>query len=154
MERPSAIPWPPILYLSAIIAAYILGIYYPLPWLPKTVSDGFFAVGAMMTIGGLALDIFALRTLSSHKTTVMPTKGAEHLVTSGPFSFSRNPIYLGNTILTIGLGIALANPWFFIGALVAAFATNHLQIVPEEKHLQHRFGKQWHTYTKKVRRWV
>ena len=154
MDRPSAIPWPPLLYLSAIVAAFYLDSTYPLLWLPKSISDGLFAVGVLMVVGGLAFDLYAIRTLFAHKTTVMPTKGAVKLVTSGPYSISRNPIYVGNTILTFGLGIATANPWFFITAIVAAVATNFLQIVPEEKHLQHVFGKQWHVYTRKVRRWI
>ena len=154
MDRPSAIPWPPLLYMSAIAAAFYLGSTYPLLWLPKSISDGLFAVGVLMVVGGLAFDLYAIRTLFAHKTTVMPTKGAVKLVTSGPYSISRNPIYVGNTILTFGLGIAMANPWFFITAIVAAVATNFLQIVPEEKHLQHVFGKQWHVYTRKVRRWI
>ena len=154
MDRPSAIPWPPLLYLSAIIAAWYLGTIYPLPWLPKSISDGLFALGVLLVVGGLALDLYAIRTLYLHKTTVMPTKGAVKLVTSGPFAISRNPIYVGNTTLTFGLGVALSNPWFFITAIAAAIATNFLQIVPEEKHLIHIFGKQWRTYAKKVRRWI
>lgn len=154
MDKPSSIPWPPMLYLSAIVAAFYLGGVYPLPWLPASISDGLFAVGVLLVISGLSLDIYAIRTLFAHKTTVMPTSGATHLVTTGPFSISRNPIYLGNTILTTGLGVALGNPWFFIAAIAAALATNFLQIVPEEKHLEHQFGKPWRTYTKKVRRWI
>lgn len=154
MDKPSSIPWPPLLYLAAIVGSIYLGNIFPLPWLPATISDSLFAAGIALVIGGFGLDLYAIRTLFKHKTTVMPTKGAVHLVTSGPFALSRNPIYLGNTILTVGLGIALANPWLFIGAIVAALATNFLQIVPEEKHLAHRFGKPWHTYCKKVRRWI
>ncbi|MCF6320689.1 MAG: isoprenylcysteine carboxylmethyltransferase family protein [Rhizobiaceae bacterium] len=154
MDKPSSIPWPPLLYLTAIIAAYFLGTIYPLPWLPASVSESLFALGIVLIVGGFTLDIYAIRALMKHKTTVMPTKGADKLVSSGPFALSRNPIYLGNTILTFGLGIAFANPWFFIAAIAAALATNYLQIIPEEKHLEYRFGKQWRTYSKKVRRWI
>ncbi len=154
MDTPSNIPWPPLLYLTAIAAAVVLGIYLPLPWLPRGLSDGLFAVGIMMAVGGFAFSIFALRTLKSHDTTVNPTKGADKLVTTGPFALSRNPIYLGNTVVTFGLAITFANPWFFITGIIAALATNFLQIVPEEKHLAHRFGKQWRAYKKKARRWI
>ena len=154
MDRPSSIPWPPILFLSAFVIAYVLGSYFPLPWLPNTISEGLLAVGVMAIVGGFALDIYALRTLKAHHTTFSPTKAADKLVTSGPYKLSRNPIYLGNTLIGFGLGIALANPWFFIMTLIAAFATNFLQIVPEEKHLAQRFGKQWRAYSKKARRWI
>ena len=154
MDRPSSIPWPPILFLGAIALAFVLGIYLPLPWLPKSFSEGIFAVGVMMAVGGFAFSIYALRTLKAHATTVDPTRAAEKLVTSGPYALSRNPIYLGNTVLTFGLGIAFSNPWFFITGIIAAMATNILQIIPEEKHLAHRFGKQWRSYKKKARRWI
>ncbi len=154
MDKPSSIPWPPLIYLGAIIVSFILGNFYPLPWLPTIISDGLFAVGIMMAVGGLAFVIYAIRTLTKHKTTVSPIRRADHLVTNGPFALSRNPIYLGNTVITLGLGISLANPWFFVGAILAALLTNFLQIVPEEKHLEHHFGKQWRTYVKKVRRWI
>ncbi len=154
MDKPSSIPWPPLIYLGAIVVSFILGIYYPLPWLPTIISDGLFAVGILMAVGGLVFVIYAIRTLTKHKTTVSPTRRADHLVTGGLFALSRNPIYLGNTVITLGLGISLANPWFFAGAILAALLTNFLQIIPEEKHLEHHFGKQWRTYAKKVRRWI
>jgi protein-S-isoprenylcysteine O-methyltransferase Ste14 len=154
MDRPSAIPWPPLIFVVAIVAALLMGSFYSLPWLPVTISDGLFAVGIMMVVGGFAFDIYSLRTLKKHKTTISPIKGAKNLVTSGPFALSRNPIYLGNTVITLGLGIATANPWFFIFAIIGAMAVNYLQILPEEKHLAHRFGKQWRVYAKKVRRWI
>jgi protein-S-isoprenylcysteine O-methyltransferase Ste14 len=154
MDLPSRIPWPPLIYLGAIISSYFLGEYYRLPWLPTIIADGLLAVGILMVAGGLAFDIYAIRTLMKHKTTVSPVRKADQLVTSGPFALSRNPIYLGNTILTLGFGVLFGNPWFFIGAIVAALLTNYLQIVPEEKHLAQFFGKQWRSYAKRVRRWI
>ncbi|MCP4185940.1 MAG: isoprenylcysteine carboxylmethyltransferase family protein [Hyphomicrobiales bacterium] len=154
MDQPSRIPWPPLIYLGTIVSSYFLGKYYPLPWLPTIISDGLLAVGILMVAGGFAFDIYAIRTLRKHKTTVSPVRKADQLVTSGPFALSRNPIYLGNTVLTFGFGVLFANPWFFIAAIVAAILTNYLQIAPEEKHLAHLFGKQWRSYAKSVRRWI
>ena len=48
-----------------------------------------------------------MRTMSRHRTTILPHRGSAHLVTDGPFSFTRNPIYLGNTMLTLGIGLLL-----------------------------------------------
>lgn len=153
-DKPNTIPWPPIFYGFAILSGFILQKYVPLPWLPYTMSQFFFMLGVIAFLTGLAIDLKTFQTLRKRNTTVLPTKAATHLVTEGPFSFSRNPIYLGNTILTFGLGLIFGNLWMFATGLTAAFLTNHFAIKREERHLQAKFGSSWQKYTKKVRRWI
>jgi len=143
-----------VIYVAAIAVAAVLAYVVPLPWLPPPTSDILFAVGCLLVVGALAMDIAAMRTLSRHKTTVMPNKASAHLVTDGPFGFTRNPIYLGNTMLTIGIGLINGSLWFLPAALVAAFATQKLAIEREERHLDARFGKRYRDYCKRVRRWI
>lgn len=154
MDRPNTIPWPPIIYGLAIVLGFVLQYVYALPWLPYAMAQFFFMFGLIAVLIGLAIDISAIQTLRSRKTTVLPTKAATHLVTHGPFGFSRNPIYLGNTILTLGLGMAFGNLWLFITGIAAALLTNKLAIIPEEAHLSRKFGSNWAKYSKKVRRWI
>jgi len=150
---PSHIPWPPILYIVAIALGIILGQILPSPWFRSPLSDILFAAGWLIVLAGLAMDITALRRLHLAKTTIMPTRSSTHLVTEGPYSFSRNPIYLGNTVIVIGIGLITGNAWFLLFALLAAFATQKLAIEPEERHLAQHFGKRYRDYQKKVRRW-
>jgi protein-S-isoprenylcysteine O-methyltransferase Ste14 len=75
-------------------------------------------------------------------------------VTWGPFRFSRNPIYLGNTLLLIGIGIAGGNYWFVLGALVSALLVDRLAIRREEQHLAARFGEAWTNYAQSTPRWL
>ena len=153
-KPPSPFPWPPVLYGIAILAGLVLQAWvYRLPWLPGTVGGMAFMAGLLLIAAAVFIDIRTFRELSKHKTTVLPTRAASHLVTTGPFSFSRNPIYLSNTLLTIGLGLALGNLWLLAGAFLAAFAVTKLAIEREEKHLARKFGSAWHHYAKKVRRW-
>lgn len=151
---PSRVPWPPILYLSAIVVAAVLGLLYPLPWIIEPLSDLLFAAGWLAVAGVVAIYYSAMQTLKRAKTTIRPDRPSEHLVTSGAFSFTRNPIYFANTLLMIAIGLITANVWFIALAVIAAFATQKLAIVPEEKHLQARFGKKYIDYSKKVRRWI
>ncbi|MBT1156095.1 isoprenylcysteine carboxylmethyltransferase family protein [Aminobacter anthyllidis] len=151
---PSRVPWPPILYLAAIVVAAVLGLLYPLPWITEPLSDLLFAAGWLAVAGVVAIYYSAMQTLKRAKTTIRPDRPSEHLVTSGAFSFTRNPIYFANTLLMIAIGLITANVWFLALALIAAFATQKLAIVPEEKHLQARFGKKYIDYSKKVRRWI
>jgi protein-S-isoprenylcysteine O-methyltransferase Ste14 len=152
--RPNSIPWPPLVYLAAIAVSIILWVVYPLPWFTRPLSDILFAAGWLAVVGVVLIDVGAMRTLSRGKTTIMPNKASDHLVTSGPFSFTRNPIYLANTLLMIGVGLISGIAWFFIFAIVAAFLTQKLAIEREEKHLEARFGKKYRNYAKRVRRWI
>ncbi|PWK69149.1 isoprenylcysteine carboxylmethyltransferase family protein [Aminobacter sp. AP02] len=151
---PSKVPWPPIVYLLAIVAAAALGMLYPLPWITEPLSDLLYAAGWLALVGVVAIYYSAMQTLKRAKTTIRPDRPSEHLVTSGAFSFTRNPIYFANTVLMIAVGLITANVWFIFLAVIAAYATQKLAIVPEEKHLQARFGKKYIDYTKKVRRWI
>ena len=154
MDRPNTIPWPPILYGLAVIAGFLLQRYIPLPWFPLFTAEYLFMLGIIMVLAGLAIDISAMLALRKHKTTAMPHKAASQLVTTGPFSFSRNPIYLGNTILTFGLGFVFGNVWLFVTGLAAALITNRLAIKREEAHLKAKFGTAWRKYATRVRRWI
>ncbi|RST87812.1 isoprenylcysteine carboxylmethyltransferase family protein [Aquibium carbonis] len=152
--RPNRLPWPPMIYLVAIVLAAALSWTVPLPWIPSPLSDILFAIGIVTIAGVVAIDVSAMRTLHKARTTIMPHRGSEHLVTGGPFSFTRNPIYLANTMLTVAIGLIAGSVWFLAFALAAAFATQKLAIEREEKHLEARFGKKYRDYRKKVRRWI
>jgi protein-S-isoprenylcysteine O-methyltransferase Ste14 len=88
------------------------------------------------------------------ETTILPHKGSAKLVTSGPFSFTRNPIYFGNVILLFGLGLLLENIWFWPLAIICGALTQRLAILREEAHLQAKFPAAFLAYKKKVRRWI
>jgi len=153
-KRPNTLPWPPIVYIAAVAAAIVLHWLLPLPWIPRPLSELLFAVGWLVVGAALAVEFSAMRTMARAKTTIMPHRGSDHLVTSGPFSFTRNPIYLGNTMLMIGIGLIAGIVWFVLLAPVAAFVTQKLAIEREEQHLEIRFGKKYRDYAKKVRRWI
>lgn len=152
--RPNSFPWPPVICLAGIVAAIGLGILYPTPWIGQPLSDILFAFGCLLVAGTVAIDVAAMRALGRGKTTAMPHKGSDHLVTGGPYSFTRNPIYLGYAMLLIGAGLILGNLWFIGAALVVAFVIQKLAIEREERHLEARFGKRFRDYAKRVRRWI
>lgn len=154
LAAPNRAPWPPIVYLAAIAAAIILLIVYPLPWIEGPLNDILFAAGWLLAVAGAFIGIAAVRVMHKAKTTIMPNRVSEHLVTSGPFSFTRNPIYLGNTIITLGIGLIVGSVWFLLAGLIAAFIVQKLTIRPEEKHLEARFGKKYRDYAARVRRWL
>jgi protein-S-isoprenylcysteine O-methyltransferase Ste14 len=105
-------------------------------------------------LAGLSLDVGAMAVMWRQHANILPHRAATTLVTSGPFAWSRNPIYLGNTIALSGAALVFANPWFFPAALAAAFGVTRLAIRREEAHLAARFGLAWQVYSRRTMRWL
>jgi protein-S-isoprenylcysteine O-methyltransferase Ste14 len=152
--RPNSFPWPPVILVACIALAFILGQYMPLFWVPSPIKELLDVFGVMLIAIALAIEMSAILVMRKAKTTVLPHKGSAKLVTSGPFSFTRNPIYFGNVILLFGLGLLLENIWFWPFALLCGALTQRLAILREEAHLQAKFPAAFLAYKKKVRRWI
>ena len=151
-SHPSSVPWPGLLIVAAVGIAVVLGRTYPLAWpglndLPARV------VGYGLGAAGLALAVWGLATLYAAGTTVHAHKGADRLVTEGPFRFRRNPIYMGEVLIFLGLAQLTHNIWFAIIAPLFALAVFKLAILPEEQHLEDRFGQAFLDYKERTRRW-
>ena len=104
-------------------------------------------------IGG-ALNIWTDQLFKKNETTVKPDEKPSVLIQSGPFNISRNPMYLGMTILLIGIGFILGSIISFVGAILFVVAMEIAFITQEEKNLQEQFGEEFNAYRKKVRRWI
>ena len=152
--RPNSLPWPPIIFLAAIAVSVFLNAFYPLPWFAQPLSGILSAIGWLMIAAFVALNISAIRVMRRAGTTVRPDRGTDHLVTEGPFAFTRNPLYLAGTILVLGIGLVSGIVWFLLLAVLAAFAVQKLAIEREERHLPVRFGKAYMDYAGRVRRWI
>lgn len=148
------LPWPPMIYLVAILIAIALGLLRPLPWIGGLVEDLLFAVGLLLLLAVVSLWVSAFRTMTRTKTTLNPNGVPSHLITTGPFSLSRNPLYLANTLLLVAIALVGGLAWFLPMALLAGVATTKLAIEREEKVLAERFGKRYRDYAKRVRRWI
>ena len=146
-------PWPPILLGALAAASILLGRMAPLPW-PGTDDGQARIAGLGLVLIGLILIGWAALTLRRHRTTVRPDKGADVLVDSGPYAIRRNPIYLGDVLLLIGAGVLWANLWLVLSAPVFAALVTWLAVLPEERHLEARFGDAWRDYASRVRRWI
>lgn len=153
-DRPNHIPWPPLLYGGAALVALGLHVVAPLPWPEGPVRMVLAAVGLCLACAGVALEIATAIAFRRHRTTILPHRAATALITEGPFSKSRNPIYVGNTMLLAGAGLLFGIAWLMIAALVAALLTRKLAIEREERHLAARFGAGWQDYAARTPRWL
>ncbi len=77
----------------------------------------------------------------------------DRIIDSGPYRYTRNPMYLGHVIFLLGLAVTF---WSFFGLAVFAARTVwfHRRILADEERLQARFGDQYRDYRHRVRRWI
>tara|TARA_Y100000991_G_scaffold182472_1_gene145659 strand:+ start:150 stop:503 length:354 start_codon:yes stop_codon:yes gene_type:complete len=112
-------------------------------------------VGIIIIICGLLVLISAVRVFKHLETTINPLQPsqASKLATIGPFQYTRNPMYLGMSIMLLGFGIIFgAKLTIFFIALFALYIT-FFQIMPEERAMNEKFTD-WKNYSSKVRRWL
>jgi protein-S-isoprenylcysteine O-methyltransferase Ste14 len=96
----------------------------------------------------------SVRQLISHKTTFEPGENPSSLVVECPYSYSRNPIYLGLLLVIAGVAITLSSLTALVAPLIFYLVVNSIVILFEEKKLLKNFGPSYESYRKSVRRWI
>ncbi len=153
-ESPNKFPWPPVLTIGMLIGCYLLTRYLPLGWERDEIPSIMPPTGYLIAGLAIALDVWTFLTFARNRANIMPNRAATTLLTSGPFSFSRNPIYLANVMLVLGVGFILGSRWFLLGAALLFLLLQQLAIKREEAHMAARFPQDWQEYTLRVRRWI
>jgi protein-S-isoprenylcysteine O-methyltransferase Ste14 len=138
-----------VLYLLIAAGASYLARWPRIPGLPLV------PLGVLLVIAGVAFAVAAARLFRIEGTEINPISPTNRkLVTSGPFNFTRNPMYL--SLMTIAVGIAFSvGAWPMFLAPIALFATvNWVHIPFEEAKMRRQFGEAYDDYTRRVRRWI
>ncbi len=143
---------PPLAWALAVIAGLVLDWLAPLPFLPEDWPAGL--LGAVVFVLALALAIWAIDTMTRAGTNVPTNRPTTAIVESGPYRFTRNPIYLGMFGGLIGLGIAFDNPWLLLMMVLFALVIRYGVVAREEAYLERMFGDAYRGYRRRVRRWL
>ncbi len=149
-DRARIVAPPPLIYLG------MLGLGLLLEWVwPTGLSNRplALAAGAAFLLLGVAGLFAAIRTMLRAQTTINPYKSTTAIVSDGVFGFSRNPIYVSDTILYIGLGLILDTWWALIFTPIVIWIMSTGVIAREEAYLEKKFGNDYLEYKRKVRRW-
>jgi protein-S-isoprenylcysteine O-methyltransferase Ste14 len=88
------------------------------------------------------------------KNTIVTIKPASSLQTTGIYSISRNPMYVGLMLIYLGLALQFGNWWTIILLPFLIAIVSYLIVLPEEKYLMRAFGDDYAQYKKRVRRWI
>ena len=151
--RANTFPWPPVLFIGAAAAAWLLTVLVPLPW-PGLDDAPAQWIGLGFGVAGVLLIVFAIRELIAHGTTVLPDKESTTLVTSGPYGWFRNPIYLGEIFLLFCGAEITKSIWFVVAGLAFGVLVTVLRVLPEERHLEAKFADAYLRYKARTRRWI
>lgn len=152
VQRPRTLILPPAPYALALVGGWWLDRKVrPLTWDWGALGH---ALGWTLVGVGGALFAWTVVTFWRHRTTVNPYVGASELCTDGPFGISRNPIYLGDWFLLVGVALLLETAWPLVFAPLIWLMLRYGVIRHEEAHLQAKFGDAYRDYAARVRRWL
>ena len=147
--------FPPGVPLVTILLGEVLQRFWPIAQsleLPALVRYG---IGGTIVAGAiLGLGFRAVRTMRATGQDENPWKPTPSIIESGPYRFTRNPMYLQLLIVCVGFAVVLQNPWILILTLLAAWVLYALAIRPEEEYLERKFGEQYLAYKRRVPRWL
>lgn len=142
---------PPLLYLGGLLAGGALELLWPIDGLPAALE---IVLGLAGLAAFLALDTHAMVRFARAKTNPVPSKPTTALVTSGPYRYTRNPMYLGQAFLYAGIALAFGLIWALVFLPLVLLVVDRVVIPPEERYLRAHFGEEFAAYSSRVRRWL
>ena len=142
---------PPLVYLAALGVGFKLNKWIGRGSLPLTVR---LPVGAAALVGGGALMRSFVQAFQRADTPLDPYKASKVIVTDGPYRLSRNPGYLGMSLVYCGISILANAPVALVPLPLAVAVIDRGVIDREEIYLERKFGESYLEYKRRVRRWI
>jgi protein-S-isoprenylcysteine O-methyltransferase Ste14 len=144
---------PPFVFLGTLIGGIAVDRLAGGPWLglPYAVR---IPLGAALTIAGLAVIVIAARLFRKVDTNIEPWRPSTSIVSSGPYGWSRNPIYLAMATAYCGLAVAFDSLVALAMLPIVLIVIQTQVIAREEKYLEAKFGDAYRAYQRRVRRWL
>ncbi len=152
-NNPGMAAWrPAAIQLSSVLAGLILHSVWPAE-IPLAAGLAWIAVPICMVLG-FAVIALSFREFARARTSLRPDRGASALIRTGPFRYSRNPLYLAVSLLIFGIGIWVNSLWILGMLLLLFLVMSRAVIAREERYLEHKFGQVYLDYKGSVRRWL
>ena len=148
-DAPDILAFPPAVTLGAVLAAVVLDWLWPLGSPPQMAW-----LGGLLILMAFGIAGAGIRAFKAAKTNVDPRKPSLVLVETGPYQFTRNPMYLGMVALQLGVALTFAVEWALIGAVVVWSILHWGVVLREEAYLTAKFGAPYEAYLRRTRRWL
>lgn len=141
---------PPVWALLFVLAAWLAGMALGLPAVFRHPFIGWavFALGFVISASGR-------RAFAKAGTEVIPVSEKNSvLVVAGPFNYTRNPMYVGILVATIGLALVIGTVLAFAAPVIFFLFVNFVSIPYEEEKMERQFADDYRAYKARVRRWI
>lgn len=153
LSNPGVVIPPPLFFLAGIVAGWLLDKYIVQLPLPRMNSGVFALAVVVLTIGAL-LVAWGMVTFRRAGTAIHPRHSASRLVVSGPYRFTRNPMYTGLSIVYIAVSAMMGTAWPLILLPLILFIVFRFVIQREERYLEDAFGSEYTEWCARVGRWL
>ena len=142
---------PPIIYAISILSGIGLNNLWPLS-MPFMLHGRFY--GSLIIAPATLIAVWSLLHFHRHDTDVRPDKPDSALITSGPYRFTRNPLYIVLSLAQITVAVWLDNLWVLLLVIPSIIVITRYAITREELYLEQLFGQKYLEYKQRVRRWL
>ena len=142
---------PPFVYLTAIILGVAIHLIAPVRFFPAKLAVPF---GLGFVAVAIALFYSSVAKLRAAGTPLPGGQPTTTIVRTGPYRFTRNPIYVAFSLFQLGIAIWINSVWLLVTLAAAVTVIDSVVIAREERYLERKFGAQYLDYKKSVRRWV
>jgi protein-S-isoprenylcysteine O-methyltransferase Ste14 len=150
-DTPGVVAPPPLIFATPLVLGWLLDRVVPVRMLPAAIASW---AGGVLMLAALVVGVAALWEMRRAGTAVNPGKPATSLVGTGPFAYSRNPLYGALFLLSLGLSLSANALWCVLLLVPAMVVLRRGVIAREEAYLQRRFGDDYRRYCAAVRRWL
>lgn len=150
LELSRKIP-PPVYLMVVLLTMMALNTWLPIA---RVIPQPYNYVGSVLVVIGTLMTGYAARLFNQAGTPLLPFHRSTALVTHGPYRFTRNPMYVGLVLITLGVGILQGSVGAFLPIPFFVWLIRTSFILGEERFLEGLFGDQYLDYKRSVRRWL
>jgi protein-S-isoprenylcysteine O-methyltransferase Ste14 len=141
---------PPLVFVLAISIGWFLQQRVRISFVPDAFAP---LLGGAVVVAGVVLAALSVREFRRFQTSLRPDRPSTAVVQTGPYRYSRNPMYVSMATVQLGVAIWLNNLWVLL-MLIPAIVTTSAIIAREERYLEEHLGTAYTRYRASVRRWL
>ena len=150
-DNPGVIAFPPLILLVSGVLSVLVHLLVRWRITPSHLAP---SLGTVVIVLAVTLAGSALRVMRAAGTSIDPAKPSLTVVRSGPYRFTRNPMYLALCLLQVALGL-IVNDWItLLFVIPLAIVLHYGVILREERYLGRKFGEPYLALKRDVRRWL
>lgn len=154
LDHSQVLVFPPVIPLTGFVLGVVLEQLVPLgPWITGSLRTGVRGLGAVVCAIGIAGFAWGVATMKRARTPINNARTPTALVVTGPFRFTRNPMYFFGSVGYAGLALLLVEPWSLVLLVVVVAVMYYGVVLREEEYLERRFGEAYRSYRARVPRY-